>query len=93
MQTIWKYPVPIEGDGILRIKLPENAEVLGVQMQHEEPQMWVYIKDMAPTSFETRTFQWVGTGHEHDFDVTPTYIGTVQMNAGYLVFHLFELVR
>lgn len=83
MKTVWKYPVR----PTMEIELPVGAQVLSVQMQGGEPQMWVHLDPAAPK--EVRSFAVFGTGHEIPDDYT-LFIGTFQTHGGLLVFHVFE---
>lgn len=80
-KVIWKYRVSPRFD----MELPEDAQVLSVQAQGKEAQMWVLLDPDAPKV--KRTFLAVQTGER--FNATYTrYIGTFQLD--WLVFHLFE---
>ena len=88
---IWKYPIPIRGDGHEIIEIPTGFErFLSVQLQHGEPILWVMVSQDAPKL--RWHFHWVGTGHDVPEVVQQadgdTYIGTVQVGA--FVFHLFH---
>lgn len=88
--TIWKFRLPLQDS--FDLHLAEGAEVLSVQMQHGEPQVWVRTPAKAilpeyPTP--PRRFYLHGTGHEVS-DNAGRFIGTFQLNGGALVFHLFE---
>lgn len=87
-KAIFKYPAPIEDRFVL--KLPASAEILSVQVQDGEPQVWALV---LPDALKVvRRFAWIGTGHAHPetFWEDLTYVGTVQLQGGALVFHLFE---
>lgn len=86
MKTIYKYPVKITD--AFTVDLPVGAEILTVQMQNDEPCMWVLV-ELEPGIRETRAFRIYGTGHMvNDKD---SYIGTFQQHDGRLVWHLFEV--
>lgn len=85
MKAIYKYPVGISDE--IQISIPQNAEILCVQMQYDTPCIWALVDKTAINGF--RYFRWYGTGHPVK-DNPGKYIGTVQMNGGSLVFHLFE---
>ena len=88
MKRVYKYAIPV-GD-FRDVALPEGAEILTVQVQHDEPQLWAVVDPEAP--LVTRRFRLLGTGHSTDNDVgRHNYIGTYQLHDGGLVFHLFEL--
>lgn len=84
-QAIWKFYLPL-GDRV-EIQMPECARILTVQVQRGDPVIWALVDRDVPTS--PRRFRIVGTGHPVDF--MGDYIGTFQMPAGYLVFHVFEV--
>ena len=85
MKTIYKFPLALSG---LSVSLPAEAKLLCVQMQREQPFLWVELTPNGPL-FE-RNFVIVGTGQ-----VVPpnsNYIGTFQMDGGALVFHVYEVL-
>lgn len=88
MNTIWKYPIPI--DAYFELEMPQGARILTVQMQYNEPQLWALVDKMAPR--EPRLFRLAGTGHPID-DPRLNYIGTIQMMEGQLVWHIFEIPK
>jgi hypothetical protein len=83
MKTIWKWTLQPE----TTIAVPRGAEILTVQAQHNEPQIWMLVDPNAET--EERTFQIHGTGHDIP-DAPGKYIGTFQLRGGALVLHAFE---
>ena len=84
MKTIWKWEISL-GNGTAT--MPVGAEILTVQMQNGEPQMWAIVDPTARTHH--RNFHVVGTGHE--VPERATYIGTYQQPELGLVWHLFEI--
>ena len=82
MKEIWKYIIrPVD-----HISMPEDAEILCVQMQGDKPCIWVLLD---PTKEKrTRLIRSYGTGHPIPED-PGRYIGTFQMKDG-LIFHTFE---
>lgn len=96
MKTIWKFQAPIKDT--TEVYMPKGAKVLTVQIQGHDrvgacPIIWALVDNMA--EMEPRRFAWRGTGHDalRDGDEVEAgmYVGTVQMESGKLVFHLFEL--
>lgn len=83
MKTIWKWGLRFE----TTIDMPEGARLLGVQEQHDEPQLWALVDPNATTC--PRTFRAYGMGHDMP-DEPGQYVGTFQMHGGALVFHVFE---
>ena len=87
MQTIYKYAVTMSDT--FTLAMPANAQVLSVQVQHGHPQLWALVDPDAPK--QPRTFRVVGTGHPMEDAGRCRFIGTFQVENGYLVFHLFEV--
>lgn len=90
MNTIHKYPVPMEGAFSLR--LPKEAMILSFQCQNGVLCIWAMIE----TAFveEDRRFRLIGTGYSIEGipkDRSLYYIGTAQQSqTPPLVWHLFE---
>jgi hypothetical protein len=61
--------------------------ILCVQVQHGVPRIWARVSPDAP--MQTRHFRVAGTGHNLGSNVG-RYIGTVQLEWGSLVLHVFE---
>lgn len=92
MKTIWKFKVEPSEDFML--DMPKGAEILSVQTQFGEAQMWAVVDPEAPK--EKRRFCVHGTGHKMCDDIV-RFIGTFQPSGpmmnfarGTLIFHLFE---
>jgi hypothetical protein len=83
---ILKYTLQITDFQV--IDLPENCQILTVQMQHGKPQLWV-LADREHIK-KQKVIQIIGTGHEIPITNIARYISTFQMENGYLVFHVFE---
>lgn len=84
MSQIWKFSLHGPQQ---EIAMPKGAEILSVQRQDSEPQIWARINPDAPK--EIRRFRSIMTGEE--FDATGLlYIGTVQIRDGVFVVHVFE---
>lgn len=88
MKAIYKFQCEIGTD---EVSMPKGAEILTVQMQMGTPCMWALIDSDEPL-YEPRHFRWVGTGHAIDFD-TGKHVGTIQVDHGSLIFHLFEVEK
>jgi len=88
MRAVWKYPLT---DSLSQIDMPEDAEVLDVQLQGNIPHMWVLVNPHA--TLETRYFHMFGTGEPFD-DKTGQlgyYCGTLYLDGGRSVLHVFEI--
>lgn len=87
MEQIWKYELKV--DGVQKINMPEGAKILTVQTQFDNPCIWALVN---PTNTLTvRNFEIYGTGHNIQIG-SRQYIGTFQVNSGFLIFHVFELL-
>jgi len=82
---IFKYELL---DRTNEVDMPAGAEVLTVQIQHDKICLWAKVDPTART--EKRVFVVYGTGHPIEDDSNLSYIGTVQMAGGTLVWHVFE---
>lgn len=88
MMTIWKFALEIKDEQI--ITMPASARVLTVQTQGEDsPCIWAMVHpDNATEKRKIRTF---ASGDQIDFETRfGTYLGTYQISAGALVFHVFD---
>ena len=93
--TIWKFPFEITDTQV--ISMPEGANILTVQVQNGEPCIWAIVNESA--KLISRKIRVAGTGHTlPQMEVNQTslsaglrvYIGTIQMNGGALIFHVFD---
>jgi len=87
MKRIHKYPLVAGVIDRQSISLPAGARVLTAQVQHGVICLWAEV-DTDETSEELREFVIHGTGH--DMLNHLHYIDTVQLDGGYLVFHVYE---
>lgn len=83
--TIWKYPLIIEDEQTLQ--MPRGAVILSAQVQHGSLFLWAMVDPTQP--HDERDIVIIGTGMEFHADAL-NYIGTAQMAAGALVWHIFE---
>jgi len=84
--TVWKFSIPAGSE--FSVIMPVSAQVLCVDVQFGDPQMWCLcnpIEERAP-----RKFLLTGTGHLREDLEGARYIGTFQLQGDALVFHLFE---
>lgn len=84
-RTIFKYT--LSGRPRETVYMPEGAQVLTVQVQKDDPQLWALVDPDAP--LRTRMFHTYGTGHQIEAD-NLSYVGTYQIDSGTLVLHVFE---
>ena len=84
---IFKYELEVTDEQ--QLLLPEHARILSVQAQNGRLCMWALVNDGALTN-RRRTFRVIGTGHTVPDNDSLTFLGTVQLRGGALVFHVFE---
>ena len=88
MKVIYKYKVP-GSNTKFTLTLPVGAEVLTVQKQGLDINMWV-LQIAGPAKLEERNFRVIGTGYP--FDENLKYVGTVPELGGALIWHYFEVL-
>ena len=85
---IFKYTlVPCETQ---TLQLPRNAQMLAVQFQHGDAQLWALV-DETEEARELRGIAVYGTGHK----IPPNpgrHLGTFQLEGGALAFHAFAML-
>ena len=84
MKAIWKFTLHGPKQ---KVDMPKGAQILSLQTQHNEPTIWALVDEHAEN--ESRVFISVPTGARFDPE-DGAYLGTVQMNGGSLVFHIYE---
>lgn len=83
-KQVWKY----ELNSVLnKLHMPVGAEILAAQVQHNVMCLWALVDVNAPKV--DRIIQVVGTGQVVT-EGPVTYIDTLMLSDGYLVFHIFE---
>jgi len=85
MSAIWKYELQTTQEQ--EFIVPGGGKVLCVQVQNETPCVWMLVEPEAKTKphrihLYPTGMSFVSTGL--------TYIGTVQLLRGQLVFHIFD---
>ncbi len=83
---IFKYP--LEVGWRQRISMPVGAVILSCGVQREQICLWARVDTGAPS--EERVFHIYGTGNMADASVECAFIGTVSLQTGTLVLHVFE---
>lgn len=86
-RVIWKRS--LGRTTISTVMMPEGAEVLSAQVQHDEPTLWYACDPGRPLT--PRRFAMIGTGFPIPDD--GCYVGTVLLDGGTLVLHVFEQVE
>lgn len=89
-QQIWKFQIQIKDTQ--KVTMPYGAKILCVQMENGVPCLWALVNTNEAEVDQRwdRTIDIFGTGHSIMDLFTRTYIGTVQMEGGALVWHVFE---
>jgi hypothetical protein len=87
-QTIWKYPIPIQDH--IEIEMPKTAKLLRFAEQSGGLFLWVMVP-VGDSEMVKRKLCLAGTGHTLD-DYPAAYVGTVLLEGGRLVFHLFDFM-
>lgn len=82
VKKIYKYELNTSG----YVDLPNDAEILSVQMQQGCPVLWALVDPDSPTSF-IHAVRVYGTGHPCESPASK-FIATAQN--GSLVWHFFE---
>lgn len=85
MQVVWKYKLQVSHEQFIAI--PEGAVILSVQTLFGEPCLWALVDPEAPEV--SRKLITYGTGDSIKEEIG-AFIGTYQLNNGFLVFHVFE---
>ena len=87
--TVWKYKIPMKDS--FSIEMPDNHSTLTVQLQNNEPYIWVLV-ETSDTLIKAE-FRLAGTGHAIEYPENDglNYIGSFQMENGRFIFHLFEV--
>lgn len=68
------------------LRMPKGSTILSVQEQYEKPTLWVSCP--SGKEDEDRRFRLVLTGDTHPTDWK--HVGTVLLNRGAFVLHIFE---
>lgn len=88
MKKVFKYTLNSDTREETVLDIATGAEILDIQVQNRQPQLWVLI-DPSETTKELRTFKFIGTGDE--IDDNAIFVKTVLLGGGSTVLHLFEL--
>jgi hypothetical protein len=88
MKSVWKYPLRIENEQVIRV--PTGAKPLHVGFQLGQPYIWWMLTDSKEV-VAGRTVKIRGTGHEIDFDLNQfQYVGTlVEQEPLSFVYHVW----
>lgn len=88
-KAIWQFTLSLTG--VQTIKMPENANIIHLEVQYNELNIWAIVDTKALK--EERTFSMYGTGRLLEVAEEEKHIGSFQMSGGSLVFHVFERIN
>ena len=83
---IHKYKLAVADEQF--VAMPIEAKILSAQVQHGEICLWVLCDDQQKQL--SRRIYMLGTGHDASDVALRPFIGTVQLQDGALIFHLFD---
>jgi hypothetical protein len=89
-RVIWKFTVDVTDDPV--IEVPVGAEFIPHVHAVNALTLWVWAKVDPQLPTERRTLHIRGTGHPH-FETLGSHLGTVVIEGGMLVWHVFEGLR
>jgi len=89
MKQVFKYPLDLIG--IQHLKLPKYSKILCVKNQYDNIVLYAEVPDVYDTK-ETITIIIVGTGRPMP-NGNLMYIGTVLVQNGTLVWHVYEKIK
>ncbi len=87
MTTIWKYELRVADEQT--VMMPKGARILSVAVQRGKPCLWAMVDDREEKRV-ARTIQLHGTGLLAPGAENDVFIGTVLLDGGWLVYHVFE---
>lgn len=87
MKKIYKYTLEVEDEQ--QIEMPEDAEMLSVQIQNGSICVWAIVDTASHVPVHLQKFYVRGTGHETKGVEDKIFLGTIQMQGGALIFHVF----
>lgn len=82
--VIWKYVIKPK----TRLKMPSGATILSVAAQGEQVCLWAAVD---PESKDHHLHKFVGVPTGDSVPDDGTYLGTVFLAGGSLVFHIYEI--
>lgn len=84
-KTIWKFVLDVTDSQFIR--MPHESKILHVNTQRETVCMWAEVDPSLPQVL--RRFCVYGTGHQMPDD-PGRYIGSIMLQDGDLIFHIYE---
>lgn len=89
-KSIYKFALSIEDEQIL--KMPIYSYILSIAEQDNQIVLYAIVNPMETEKLEERIIRIIGTGHTFTSTelINMTFIGTVKLHNGALMFHVFE---
>lgn len=84
--TVWK--TALKPMNVQQVAIPRGAQILSAHMQDNMPTIWYLCDTDAP--LEDREIAIVATGSAAPYPAEAHFIGTVLINGGSIVAHIFE---
>ena len=86
MKTIHKYPIELDYEHKVTVRMPFVAKIVLVGSQHDQAFLWAIVDSTSP--LVERHFRLIGTGHPipGGYD----HVGSFVLNHGESTCHLFE---
>jgi hypothetical protein len=90
VSTVYKYPIALDqlNQDEFSIPMPKGSLPLSFQVQRGIPTLWAEVNDESPSV--NHRFILKGTGQGLGLFSGMPFIGTIQLNDGLLVLHLFD---
>jgi hypothetical protein len=89
VKRIYKFPLLVCPEQ--HIEMPIAARILCCEVQRDTICLWAVVDPEAPKVH--RTFRIIGTGNAFNDDDRAQHVGTIQLEGGQFVFHVFEQLR
>lgn len=89
MKVVYKYQLEL---GVNDILLPQEAEILKVDIQHGYTVMWALVDDLMGSTPRRIMIVGTGSGIQTDETFTMKFINTFTNDNKTLVFHAFEII-
>lgn len=84
--SVWKYT--LDAKDIQELETPAGSKILSVHAQRDEICIWALVDTFEP-GYETRQVYIAPTGRDSGYVEGKVFLGTVLLEGGSLVFHVF----
>ena len=86
MKTIHKYPIELDFEHPIHVRMPRVAKIVLIGSQHHQAFLWALVDSESP--LVERRFRLIGTGHPipGGYDHLASFV----LNNGDFTCHLFE---